>query len=602
MMGNRSRTSTWSSTVAGVLSIHSPKLFKSGQHVFKESGWWGLQEVVAPFQDADVYKIYKSLPAVPYISPSDIKIEKKLKDGEYGRGKRQRKEKKHSYDIPSSKVSKLKNVQECKSRITIDTRNEHNSMEKLPTLKIKIEKDNSNSIHNVVPAKNTVTTNLVKMKSEPIDYEDMWQMKATDISTDMSTDFTDSYDMEFSPSDDPFPFLEDAISSIASDFTDETIPAESNMLAEAKPVAGKSSSVESDLTAPTPSETPPVGAEDVTNKGYDQKLRMLTPIEEMEFLQKINSCPNVLECDSSARRLRRKLMLRKLKRDMGLEVFNLDESIRKLKMKSAPESIKFLYETKEYPNVSLNANGGSDLPSSVSYHHPALRGVNVLDRFQNIQQKITLTQTSNLSFFRLIGNAEDDHYDRLITSPYTSRVLKPYIRRDFQTLPPKLKLLQEIRASGPNQNMKRYPLDYCYVQPNHIPSVNALCSEFFWPGIDVTECLQYPEFSCVVLYRRLLVGFAFMVPDVSYNEAYISFILVHPDWQRAGIATNLIYHLIQTCMGKDITLHVSPTNPSMMLYQKFGFKAEALILDFYEKYLPDEYNKCKHAFLLRLQR
>lgn len=28
------------------------------------------------------------------------------------------------------------------------------------------------------------------------------------------------------------------------------------------------------------------------------------------------------------------------------------------------------------------------------------------------------------------------------------------------------------------------PLDYCYVRPQHIPSVNALCREFFWPGID----------------------------------------------------------------------------------------------------------------------
>ena len=28
------------------------------------------------------------------------------------------------------------------------------------------------------------------------------------------------------------------------------------------------------------------------------------------------------------------------------------------------------------------------------------------------------------------------------------------------------------------------PIDFCYVRPEHIPSVNALCREFFWPGID----------------------------------------------------------------------------------------------------------------------
>jgi len=32
-------------------------------------------------------------------------------------------------------------------------------------------------------------------------------------------------------------------------------------------------------------------------------------------------------------------------------------------------------------------------------------------------------------------------------------------------------------------------------------------------------------------------------------------------------------------MGKDVTLHVSASNPAMMLYQKFGFKAEKLVLD-----------------------
>ena len=28
------------------------------------------------------------------------------------------------------------------------------------------------------------------------------------------------------------------------------------------------------------------------------------------------------------------------------------------------------------------------------------------------------------------------------------------------------------------------PIDYCYVRPQHIPSVNTLCRDFFWPGID----------------------------------------------------------------------------------------------------------------------
>lgn len=40
----------------------------------------------------------------------------------------------------------------------------------------------------------------------------------------------------------------------------------------------------------------------------------------------------------------------------------------------------------------------------------------------------------------------------------------------------------------------------------------------------------------------------------------------------------------------------------MILYQKFGFKPEEFIADFYDKYYPDDSVECKHAFLLRLRR
>lgn len=110
-------------------------------------------------------------------------------------------------------------------------------------------------------------------------------------------------------------------------------------------------------------------------------------------------------------------------------------------------------------------------------------------------------------------------------------------------------------------------LDYSYVRPQHIPAINGLCRENFWPGIDgesrklfetifsnwlyiicsVAETLQYPDFSCVALYKKLIVGFAFLVPDTGFNESYISFLFVRPEWRRGGIATFMLYHLIQVC-------------------------------------------------------
>ena len=51
-----------------------------------------------------------------------------------------------------------------------------------------------------------------------------------------------------------------------------------------------------------------------------------------------------------------------------------------------------------------------------------------------------------------------------------------------------------------------------------------------------------------------------------------------------------------------MTLHVSATNEAMVIYQKFGFKAEELNPDFYDNYFPAESRECRHAFFLRLRR
>lgn len=61
----------------------------------------------------------------------------------------------------------------------------------------------------------------------------------------------------------------------------------------------------------------------------------------------------------------------------------------------------------------------------------------------------------------------------------------------------------------------------------------------------MSECLSYPDFSVVALYKKLVIGCAFLVPNVCHNEAYISYMAVRPEWQRAGIASFMLYHLTQ---------------------------------------------------------
>lgn len=118
----------------------------------------------------------------------------------------------------------------------------------------------------------------------------------------------------------------------------------------------------------------------------------------------------------------------------------------------------------------------------------------------------------------------------------------------------------------------------------------------------VSEALEHPDFSCIAMYKQLVIGFAFLLPNVSVTEAYITFLFVHPDWRRAGIGKFMLYHLIQTCSGKDIVLHVSANNPAVILYQKFGFKVEERVVGFYEKYLPLDSTESRDALFLRLVR
>ncbi|XP_071381987.1 cysteine-rich protein 2-binding protein isoform X4 [Centroberyx affinis] len=296
----------------------------------------------------------------------------------------------------------------------------------------------------------------------------------------------------------------------------------------------------------------------------------LSLYEEKMLLRRLDACPLALAVTPQAKRLHRKLLVRQAKRQRGLPLLDLDRAVS-----AALSLVGGIYGAQEAGRSAGGGAGGKYCTNS--------QDLRILDRFQTSLSSRRLHQPSVSFWHRLMG--ADGSLDQTIKSPYTSRCLKPYIRKEAGWEP-------EADA----------PIDYCYVRPNHIPSVNAMCHDSFWPGVDVSECLQYPDFSVVALYKKVVIGFGFMVPDVKYNEAYVSFLLVHPEWRRAGIATFMIYHLIQTCMGKDVTLHVSASNPAMLLYQKFGFKTEEYILDFYDKYYPADSCECRHAFFLRLRR
>ncbi|XP_056136026.1 cysteine-rich protein 2-binding protein [Lampris incognitus] len=631
LLGTRKKTSTWWSTVAGCLSVGSPTFFRSGAQEFGEPGWWKLVQNRPPTLRPEVDKTtVKTKACKPPVEPI-ITVE-----GLRKRGGRNPVENAMQLKEKRSRTQEAKDIRRAQKEAAGGGYTDRSAS----STPVKLGRGGTGR-----------RPDLILEKGEVIDFSSLSSSDRTPLtspSPSPSPDFsapgtpashsaTPSLLSEADLIPDAMPpqaLFHDDEELEAEGVIDpgmEYIPAPSASLGSANMVVRKK------LRTPTPhikceveseedegheryedsedlhgrTEVAPLstgGCRGVSGgverrRGHPDKgerLRATAPsrpcfvplslYEERMLLRRLDACPLALAVTPQAKRLHRKLLVRQAKRQRGLPLLDIDSAV------SATLSlVGGIYRAQE--------GGASGGVTASKYNSQDLR---ILDRFQTSIPTSRRPQLSSVSFYqRLMGT--DGSVEQLIRSPYTSRALKPFIRRDFENRPLRLRLLAEIRAHPHRKDPDwipepEAPIDYCYVRPNHIPSVNAMCHDGFWPGVDLSECLQYPDFSVVALYKKVVIGFGFMVPDVKYNEAYISFLLVHPEWRRAGIATFMIYHLIQTCMGKDVTLHVSASNPAMLLYQKFGFKTEEYILDFYDKYYPLDSKECRHAFFLRLRR
>lgn len=205
------------------------------------------------------------------------------------------------------------------------------------------------------------------------------------------------------------------------------------------------------------------------------------------------------------------------------------------------------------------------------------------------------------------------------TTPYESSFLSRLLGADSAPTPgliavdwdaysPWMALMDDIRDHHSLAHPEREqadsvsaPIEYVSLQPCHLDQIHDLLARTFWSGIDVSDSLQYSPEKCTVVavYKKLVVGVAFLS---SPQETYITYLAVRTGWENAQIATNMLYHLITLNPNKDITLHVSVNNPAMLLYNRFGFKAEEFIVGFYDAYLDPQSRASKNAFRLRLRR
>ncbi|XP_072315823.1 cysteine-rich protein 2-binding protein isoform X2 [Eucyclogobius newberryi] len=573
LLGTRKRTSTWWSTVAGCLSVGSPAFFRSGAQEFGEPGWWKLVQNRPPTLRPESDKGAPKNKVKPCVDPT-ITVEGLRKRG----GKN-----------PVEKAMQLKEKR-CRTQEAKDIRRAQRDRAPKPGAKRgPLEKPELMDLSSMSSSDRTPLTSPSPSPS---------LLSEADLIPDAMPPmalFHDDEELEAESVIDPGM---------------EYVPPSSALIGRKKARPPASASIKREVE----SEDEEADKSRCTNEANERckqtvllepasavgggasrgpRCIPIGPYEERLLLRRLEACPLALAVTPSAKRLRRKLLVRQEKRSRGLPLLDVDRAA------SAAMSLVGGVYSAQLGGIYTAQVGGAT--------HRATNGdARILDRFQSPGCSRRRQTLSSVSFFHRVTGAESN-LNQSIRSPYTDRLLKPYIRRDFETRPLKLQFLSEVRAFGQRKNPAWIPepdspIDFCYVRPSHIPSLNAMCHDAFWPGVELSESLQYPDFTVVALYKKVVVGFGVMVPDVKYNEAYISFLLVHPEWRRAGIGTFMIYHLIQTCQGKDVTLHVSASNSAMLLYQKFGFRSEEYILDFYDKYYPLDSCECRHAFLLRLRR
>ncbi|XP_043839241.1 cysteine-rich protein 2-binding protein isoform X3 [Dromiciops gliroides] len=661
LLGNRKKTSTWWSTVAGCLSVGSPVYFRSGAQEFGEPGWWKLVHNKPPTMkpegeklSASALKVKASKPALDPIitveglrkrvsrNPVESAMELKEKRSRTQEAKDIRRAQKEAAGFldrstsstPVKFISRGRRPDMVLEKGEVIDFSSLSSSDRTPLTSPSPSPSLDFSAPGT-PASHSATPSLLSeadlipdvMPPQALFHAQLYSITfiCHNLFSWSSNGGTSPcfpiichykkkscckyfYDEEMEGDGVIDPGIEYVPPSTASSSSGamaggrKKVKAPEQIKQEVESEEEKTERMEADsedtedssasLQTRTREKRKPQLEKDSKPKG--PKYTPISIYEEKLLLRRLEACPSAVLVTPEARRLKRKLIVRQAKRERGLPLFDLDQVVN-----AALLLVDGIYGGKD--------GGASRIPTAHATYRTTCQDFRILDRYQTALPSRKGYRHQTTKFLSRLVGSEDMAADHSIVSPYTSRVLKPYIRRDYESKPPKLQLLAEIRAylHKNDANWKpepEAPIDYCYVRPNHIPTINSMCHEFFWPGIDLSECLQYPDFSVVVLYKKVIIAFGFMVPDVKYNEAYISFLFVHPEWRRAGIATFMIYHLIQTCMGKDVTLHVSASNSAMLLYQKFGFKTEEYVLDFYDKYYPLESKECKHAFFLRLRR
>ena len=121
---------------------------------------------------------------------------------------------------------------------------------------------------------------------------------------------------------------------------------------------------------------------------------------------------------------------------------------------------------------------------------------------------------------------------------------------------------------------------------NQINELGNLLHDNFSKVNNIPEMLN-DGYSKIIVYEKEGKIIGFISATILYDTCDILDLIVAKEYQRQGVASNLISYLISDCPEylKLITLEVASKNiPAIKLYEKFGFE----IVYRREKYYKDD--------------
>lgn len=123
-------------------------------------------------------------------------------------------------------------------------------------------------------------------------------------------------------------------------------------------------------------------------------------------------------------------------------------------------------------------------------------------------------------------------------------------------------------------------------------AIEQACFEFPWKEEDFLHCLRQRNcIGMVAEYEGRVVGF--MIYEVPKNRIHLLNLAIEPEFQRQGIASQMIRKLIGKLANQNrsrIVMEVRETNLAALVFlRSLGFRATMVLKNFYEDMNEDAY-------------